>query len=255
MTDTSLLGRTALVTGAAGFTGRGIVAVLAERSAAIAVNDIDSVMADTLVAELRAAGAAAHPAVFDVTDYQQVVAGIAALESDFAAVDVLVNNVGMPSTPNKHVDFTASDPADWRPWIDINMYGSLNCVRAVLSGMCERRWGRIIQISSTMAARGLPNRESLLGGSKAGIEGALRSIALEVADRGVTVNSVALGLLANAVTHAREDIVEATLARVPIRRFIEPREAGATVAYLASDSAGPVTGQVIHVNGGAYQGR
>jgi NAD(P)-dependent dehydrogenase (short-subunit alcohol dehydrogenase family) len=135
------------------------------------------------------------------------------------------------------------------------VYGSLNCLRAVLGGMCERRWGRVIQISSAMASRGLPNREALLGASKAGIEGALRSIALEVADRGVTVNSLALGLLENAATHADPAIVAATLARVPIGRFLEPREVGAAVAYLASDEAAFVTGQTHHLNGGAFQGR
>jgi NAD(P)-dependent dehydrogenase (short-subunit alcohol dehydrogenase family) len=121
--------------------------------------------------------------------------------------------------------------------------------------MCVRGWGRVVQISSAMASRGLPNRESLLGGSKAGIEGTLRSVALEVADRGVTINTLALGLLENAVTHARADIVEATLARVPVGRFLEPVEVGAAVAYLASEEAAFVTGQVHHLNGGAYQGR
>jgi NAD(P)-dependent dehydrogenase (short-subunit alcohol dehydrogenase family) len=184
-----------------------------------------------------------------------VLATLGNIEAGFAPVDILVNNVGMPGTPNKHVPFAESHPEDWRPWIDINIYGSLHCLRAVLPGMCARGWGRVIQISSAMASRGLPNRESLLGGSKAGIEGTLRSVALEVADRGVTINTLALGLLENAVTHARDDIVEATLARVPIRRFLSPDEVGAAVAYLASEEAAFVTGQVHHLNGGAYQGR
>jgi NAD(P)-dependent dehydrogenase (short-subunit alcohol dehydrogenase family) len=189
--------------------------------------------------------------VFDVTDYVSVSAAVAALPP----VDILVNNVGMPRTPNKHVDFALSDPADWRPWIDINIYGSLNCLRPVLAGMCDRGWGRVIQISSAMASRGLPNREALLGGSKAGIEGALRSIALEVIDRGVTINTLALGVLENATVHAKPEVVAATLARVPAGRFIDPREVGAAVAYLASEEAAMVTGQTHHLNGGAFQGR
>jgi 3-oxoacyl-[acyl-carrier protein] reductase len=246
----SLTGRTALVTGGAGWTGQGIARVLAERGATVVVNDIDSAGADELVAELRAGGLTADAAVFDVTDYEAVTAATAALP-----VDILVNNVGMPGTPNKHVDFAVSDPADWRPWIDINIYGSLNCLRAVLAGMCDRGFGRVIQISSAMASRGLPNREALLGGSKAGIEGALRSIALEVVERGVTINTLALGLLENATVHAKPEIVAATLARVPAGRFIEPREVGAAVAYLASEDAAMVTGQTHHLNGGAFQGR
>jgi 3-oxoacyl-[acyl-carrier protein] reductase len=248
-------GRTALVTGAAGWTGQGIARVLAERGAAIAVNDVDAGRARALADDLAAAGSHAAPAPFDVTDYDAVVAGVADVEARLAPVDVLVNNVGMPGTPNKHIAFAESDPAEWRPWIDINIYGSLHCVRAVLAGMCERGWGRVVQISSAMAARGLPNREALLGGAKAGIEGVLRSVALEVADRGVTINSVALGLLENATTHADPEIVAATLAKVPIGRFIDPREVGAAVAYLASEEAAFVTGQVHHLNGGSYHGR
>jgi 3-oxoacyl-[acyl-carrier protein] reductase len=251
----SLAGRTALVTGAAGWTGQGIARVLAERGAALVVNDIDGSPAQALVDELTASGARACASLFDVRSYDAVIAGVADLEAGFAPVDILVNNVGMPGTPNKHVPFLESDPEDWRPWIDINIYGSLHCLRAVLAGMCERGWGRVIQISSAMASRGLPNRESLLGGSKAGIEGTLRSVALEVADRGVTINTLALGLLENAFTHADREIVNATLARVPIGRYLDPREVGAAVAYLASDEAAFVTGQVHHLNGGAYQGR
>ena len=229
--------------------------MLAERGAAVVVNDIDAEAAQALAEELEASGARACTAVFNVADYDAVIAGVAQAEAELAPIDILVNCVGMPGTPNKHVLFEESDPAGWRPWVEINIYGSLNCLRAVLAGMCERRWGRVIQISSAMAARGLPNREALLGGSKAGIEGALRSIAMEVVDRGVTVNSLALGLLENATTHADPEIVAATLARVPMGRFLEPREVGAAVAYLASEEAAFVTGQVHHLNGGSFQGR
>jgi NAD(P)-dependent dehydrogenase (short-subunit alcohol dehydrogenase family) len=251
----SLAGHAALLTGAAGWTGQGIARVLAERGAAVVVNDVDRERAEQLASELVAAGGAAVPAIFDVTDYRAVVAGVGAAQATLGPIDILVNNVGMPGTPNKHIAFAESDPEDWRPWIDINIYGSLNCLRAVLAGMCDRGWGRVIQISSAMASRGLPNREALLGGSKAGIEGALRSIALEVIDRGVTINTLALGLLENATVHADAEIVRATLARVPAGRFIEPREVGAAVAYLASDDAAMVTGQVHHLNGGSFQGR
>lgn len=255
MSDRTLAGRTALVTGAAGWTGRGIARALADRGAAVAVNDIDAAAAPALADELVAAGGSAQATVFDVRDYDAVLAGVAGVEAALGPVDILVNNVGMPGTPNKHIPFAESDPAEWRPWIDINIYGSLHCVRAVLAGMCDRGFGRVIQISSAMAARGLPNRESLLGGSKAGIEGTLRSIAMEVVDRGVTVNTLALGLLENATTHADPAIVAATLARVPMGRFLEPAEVGAAVAYLASDEAAFVTAQVHHLNGGSYHGR
>jgi 3-oxoacyl-[acyl-carrier protein] reductase len=255
MAPFSLAGRTALITGAAGWTGHGIARALAQQGAALIVNDIEAERAQALAAELGAAGTSVCAAVFDVTNYEAVTAGVLESEAALAPVDILVNCVGMPRTPSQHLEFAQTDPADWRPWIEINIYGSLYCLRAVLAGMCARGWGRVIQISSAMAARGLPNRESLLGGSKAGIEGTLRSIALEVVGHGVTINTLALGLLENATVHAKPEIVTSTLARVPAGRFIEPREVGAGVVYLASEEAAMVTGQTYHLNGGSYQGR
>jgi NAD(P)-dependent dehydrogenase (short-subunit alcohol dehydrogenase family) len=195
------------------------------------------------------------PAVFDVTDYGAVRAAVARVEDELAPIDILVNNAGMPVQRQRHVPFMASQPEEWEVWIDLNLYGSAHCMRAVLPGMCERGWGRIVQISSSMASRGLPNNESMLGASKAAIEGLLRSVALEVAPHGVTINALALGLMTNAFEHADPAVVEATLAKVPLGRVGEPREAAAAVLWLASEEAAYVTGQVNHVNGGSFQGR
>jgi len=251
----TLLGRTALITGAPSWTGQGIARSLAAQGARIAVNDIDAAKAAGLAAELSAEGHAAHAAVFDVTDFEAVRRGMADVERAFAPIDIVVNNVGMLRQRLTHHPFEQTSPEEWKPWVELNIYGSLNCVRWALPGMLQRRWGRIIQISTTLASRGLPNRESLYAGSKAGIEGALRNIAMEVADKGVTVNTLAVSLLKNAVDLAAPDVVAATLAKIPLGRYIEPREVGAAAAWLASPDAACVTGQTIHLNGGAYHGR
>ena len=251
----SLEERTALVTGAGTGSGRGIAQALAERGASIAVDDVASESAHAVVAEIAAAGGTAYALAFDITDYDGVKAGVREAEERLGPIDILVNNVGMLREPNRHIPFAESEPEDWKPWIDVNIYGALHCVRTVLPGMIERGWGRIIQISTPLAARGLPNRESLYGGTKAGIEGILRNVAMEVADAGVTVNTLAIGLMANAVEKADPAIVEATLAKFPIRRWLEPDEVGTAVAYLVSEEAAFVTAQVYHLNGGSYHGR
>jgi 3-oxoacyl-[acyl-carrier protein] reductase len=255
--EMSLADRIALVTGAGRGAGEAMARLLAEQGAAVAVNDLHEERARTVAAAIAAAGGRAHPVPFDVTRYADVQAGIAEIERALGPVDILVNNAGMPdrSAVRKHIPFAESTPEDWQVWIDLNAYGQMHCMRTVLPGMCERGWGRVVQISSGLASRGLANNESLLGMSKASIEGLIRNVAIEVARSGVTVNALALGLLSNAGDHADPDVVARTLDKVPMGRFGEPREAAAAVAFLASVEAGFITGQVIHVNGGSFQGR
>jgi NAD(P)-dependent dehydrogenase (short-subunit alcohol dehydrogenase family) len=151
--------------------------------------------------------------------------------------------------------FADSEPADWEPDIKLNVYGVLNTTRVVLPGMRERGWGRIIQISSNVAARGVPYGRSLYGMGKAAVEGHLRHLALEVAREGITVNALSLGLMNNAAEYADPEVVAERLATTPMGRTGEPWEVGAAVAWLASEGAAFVTAQVLHVNGGSYQGR
>jgi NAD(P)-dependent dehydrogenase (short-subunit alcohol dehydrogenase family) len=252
----SLAGRTALVTGGGRGVGEGIAQVLAENGAAVAVNDLHEDRAAGVVEQLRAIGVEAMPAVFDITDYAAVERGVAEIEATLGPLDILVNNAGIPegywSGP-----FAESKRENWEPFVELNVYGQLNVVRVVLPGLVERGWGRIIQISSGAGARGLPAGvgESLYGSSKAFMDSFLRHVALEIARTGVTFNAVAPGLMTSAAVYASEETLAAVLANVPIGRLGEPREVGAAVAWLASEPAGYVTGQVIHVNGGSYQGR
>ena len=252
-----LSGKTALVTGSGRGIGEGIAHVLAERGAAIVVNDLHADRAQTVVDAIASKGFSATASIFDVSDYAAVVAATERIEQEVAPIDILVNNAGIPE--DRHTGpFAESDPAHWKPFIDLNVYGAMNCVRAVLPRMIERGFGRIVQISSGAAARGLPlgSGESVYGGSKAYMDGLIRHLSIEVAQSGVTVNSVAPGLIgAAALVYADPDVVEKVLERVPMGRFGEPRELGDAVAWLASPDAAYVTGQVIHVNGGSYQGR
>jgi NAD(P)-dependent dehydrogenase (short-subunit alcohol dehydrogenase family) len=251
----SLAGRTGLVTGGGSGPGLGIAEVLAERGAAVAVNDVVPELSAAAVDAIVAAGGKAVAAPFDITDYEAVIRGIRRAEEQLAPVDILVNNVGMLREPNKHIPFVESGPEDWRPWFEVNVFGALHCLRCVLPGMVERRWGRVITISTALAARGLDNRESMYGGSKAGIEGVMRNVAMEVVRDGVTVNNLAISLTTNVYDKADRAIIDRTLKTVPMGRLLEPREAGYAVAWLASDEAAAVTAQTQHVNGGVYQGR
>lgn len=250
-------GRTALVTGAGIGTGACIARALARGGAAVAVNDIVPERAQAVADEIGAGGGTAVPIAFDITSYAAVEAGVREIEAALAPVDILVNNVGMPQRPGWDVPFLESAPDEWPTFIDINMYGSMNCLHLTVPGMCERGWGRAIQLSSGAAARGLPPPagHGLLGASKAGIEGLLRHLALEVAQRGVTVNTVALGQFANAVDHADPEVIELVRSRIPLGRAGTFDEAASAVIWLASEDAGFVTGQVVHINGGSYQGR
>ena len=252
--DITLAGRVALVTGAGRGVGRGIAEVLAEQGAAVAVNDLHGERANVVAAAIAAAGRRSAVVPFDVSDLDAVRAGVASAEASLGPIDILVNNAGVPENRYQGL-FADSEPADWEPDIKLNVYGALNTTRTVLPGMRERGWGRIVQISSNVAARGVPYGRSLYGLGKAALEGHLRHLALEVARDGITVNALSLGLMSNAAEYADTDVVAERLAQTPMGRAGEPWEVGAAVAWLASDGAAFVTAQVLHVNGGAYQGR
>jgi len=244
-------GRVALVTGAGQNMGVGAARALAGQGAAVAVNDIVASRAEAVAAALVAEGLRAVPAPFDVTDESAVQGGVAAIAETLGPVDILVNNAGVPAEMAL-VPFRQMQPEQWRPYVELNIYGSLHCIRAVIDGMCGRRWGRIVQISSGAARAGVPFGISLYGASKSGIEGFLRHLSQEVARDGVTVNAVALGVMENAVQNESE-VLRRLERTVPVGRLGTPADVGAAVAYLASDEASFVTGQTIHLNGGQAQ--
>jgi NAD(P)-dependent dehydrogenase (short-subunit alcohol dehydrogenase family) len=228
----TLEGRTALVTGAGQGVGAGIARVLVERGATVVVNDLFPERAETVAAKVGGRAIA-----FDVTDLTAVQAGFA----EAGPVDILVNNAGIPTDGFPQVDFKDSDPVVWRRFVDLNLYGVLNCTHTALAGMCERRWGRVVTISSEAGRVGLPIRVALYGAAKAAAIGLTKHIAHEVGPLGVTCNALALGTMEGVSFDA---------SRYPIPRLGTGHDVGEAVAFLASDGAEWITGQVIGVNGG-----
>lgn len=245
-------GRVALVTGAGRGAGAGIATVLAGQGASVIVNDLLSDRAESVVTELVATGARAVAAPFDVTDADAVRAGLAAATDQLGGhVDILVNNAGVPDgmgiTP-----FRQMDPDDWQQFVDLNLYGSLHCIRAVIDPMVEAGWGRIVQISSGAGRTGVSFGVSMYGASKSGIEGFIRHLSQEVARTGVTANSLALGLLWNALPDDAPDDAVSSMARsIPVGRLGRPEDVAAAVVYLVSEEASWVTGQTLNLNGGS----
>jgi NAD(P)-dependent dehydrogenase (short-subunit alcohol dehydrogenase family) len=233
-----LSGRVALVTGAGQGVGVGIAAILARQGAKVAVNDL---FADRAGETASRIGGLAFP--FDVTDFDAVRAGVARIESELGAVDILVNNAGIPAAGFPQVDFKDSDPDLWHRFVDLNLYGVMHCTHATLSGMCERGWGRVITVASDAGRVGAAIRVSLYGASKAAAIGLMKHVAYEVGPMGVTWNALSLGVMTG---------VPEVMARAnAIPRLGQPAEVGYMAAFLASDEAAWITGQVIPVNGGA----
>ena len=247
-----LSAHTALVTGAGQGMGAGIAMALARQGARVAVNDLDATRAAATVADIQASDGNAIAVVFDVTDIDAVEAGVRSATDAFdASIDVLVNNAGVPSDMALTA-FVDMDPAAWRSYVDLNLYGSLHCIRAVLDGMRSNRWGRVIQISSGAGQTGIKMGISLYGASKSAIEGFVRHLSQEVASEGITVNALALGLMNNAVADGPDtpSVIESLSRTVPVGRLGTAEDVGAAVVFVASDEAGWLTGQTIQLNGG-----
>ena len=236
-----LSGRVALVTGAGQGVGAGIAETLARQGASVVVNDLFEDRAKEVAGRI---GGAATAAAFDVTDGAAVKAAFA----DVGPVDILVNNAGIPAAGFRQVDFKDSDPELWHRFIDLNLFGVMHCTHAALGPMCDRGWGRVVTISSEAGRFGLDIRVSLYGAAKAGAIGLMKHVSREVAPSGVTVNCLALGLMGPVSSEWGEKAAQA----IPRKRIGSPEDVGATVAFLASDEAEWITGQVIPVNGGSY---
>lgn len=239
-----LSGRTALVTGAGRNIGAGIAKGLAGQGAHVVVNDYFADRVQATTDEIVAAGGSASPAAFDVTDRDAVLAAVARL----GAVDILVNNAGLAGpTDMKAEKFRDMDPADWQASVDVNLYGVMNCCHAVLDGMCERGWGRIITISSAAGTHGVNIGVAPYSAGKGGGLAFTRSLALEVARSGVTANTLALGLF----ERKNREITEQFARAVPVGRTGRPSDVAAACVWLASNEAEWVTAQTIGINGGS----
>ncbi len=244
MTQFDLTGRTALVTGSGQNVGRGIAHAFAAQGASVLVNDVRSDRAERVVEEISAAGGLANAVVFDVTDLESVTAAL----EHVGPVDILVNNAGNGGNESMVLQpFVTMLPSAWEGPIRVNLYGVLHCCHAVVPGMCDRGWGRVITISSGAGTAGVAIGVSAYSAGKGAGISFTRTLALEVARRGVTANSLAIGLMA-----VPDPSVTETLAKsIPVGRIGMPEDVAAACVWLASDGASWVTGQTVGINGGS----
>jgi NAD(P)-dependent dehydrogenase (short-subunit alcohol dehydrogenase family) len=246
-----LTGKVALVTGAGQSIGAGIATTLADAGAAVAVNDLVADRAEATAALIRDAGGTAFVAPFDVTDYDAVFAGVAAIERDLGPVDVLVNNAGIAegSGAKFFLDDDAT-PEYWARWVDLNLYGVMYTCKAVVPGMVARGFGRVVTISSGAGTQGLAIGMSAYAAGKGGAIGFMRHLAMETAKAGVTANTLALGMMASPGNVAR--FTEQQIPKLnPVGRLGTGHDVGTTVVWLAAEGSW-ITGQTIQVNGGAW---
>ena len=242
-----LSGKTAVVTGAGQNVGAGIARALAAQGATVHVNDIVGDRAQQTVDVITGAGGTAAVASFDVTDYDATTDAMAAI----GTVDILVNNAGNGGAEGMGLtQFRDSEPAGWMGAINVNLFGVLHCSRAVINGMCERGFGRVITISSGAGITGLRIGVSPYAAGKGGAIAFMRHLAMENARFGVTANSLALGLM----QPENSGPVDALAKQIPVGRTGTPEDIGGACVYLASDEASWVTGQTIHIDGGATFG-
>jgi 2-hydroxycyclohexanecarboxyl-CoA dehydrogenase len=244
--------RVALVTGGARGIGRAIALALARDGRAVAVGDLLEGQAAEVAQEIQTAGGRAQAIALDVTDAAAVLACVERATDALGPIDVLVNCAGWDELR----PFLQTDEAFWRRVIAINYEGALRTTHAVLGGMLERRWGRIVNVSSDAARVGSAH-EAVYAGAKAGVIAFTKTVAREAAKRGVTANAVCPGPTDTALLQGMaesapgaEQLVAGLARAVPMRRLGRPEDAAAAVAFLACEDAGYITGQTLSVSGG-----
>jgi 2-hydroxycyclohexanecarboxyl-CoA dehydrogenase len=241
----------AFVTGAGRGIGRAIALRLGRAGLAVGVTDLAGETAATVAEELRRAGGRATSHAADVTSLDAMRAAVAAVEGELGPIDALVNNAGW----DKMELFLDNDPALWDRLLAINLKGVFNTTRAALEGMAARSGGRVVSIASD-AGRVGSTGEAVYSACKAGIIGFSKALAREVARKGITVNVVCPGptdtaLLAEVAVGERGAKIVAGMQRaIPLGRIGQPDDVAGAVAYLVSDEAAYVTGQVLSVSGG-----
>jgi 3-oxoacyl-[acyl-carrier protein] reductase len=238
-----LTGRNVLVTGASGGIGGEITRGLHGAGATVALSGTREGPLEALAAEL---GSRAHVLICDLSDAASVEALPKAAIAAMGSVDVLVNNAGI----TRDNLFMRMSDDEWSSVLNVNLTSTFRLCRGVLRGMMKARWGRIVNISSVVGATGNPGQANYAA-SKAGMVGMSKSLAYEVASRGITVNCVAPGFIATAMTDKLNDEQKGKiLTQIPAGRMGEVSEIAAACLYLASPEAGYVTGTTLHVNGG-----
>ncbi|RPJ75947.1 MAG: 3-oxoacyl-ACP reductase FabG [Acidobacteria bacterium] len=243
-----LSGKVAIVTGASRGIGRAISLALAGRGVLVVLTDVLGPQAEALAVEIAAGGGKAEAATMDVTSAASVQTAVEQVIARHGRVDILVNNAGIA----RDQLLMRMKREEWDAVLNINLTGAFTCSQAVLRQMMRQRSGRIISISSVVGQMGNAG-QSNYAASKAGLIGFSKAVAREVAARNVTVNVVAPGLIDTDMTRALSESVRSEwAAKVPLGRLGTPEDVAAAVAFLASDEASYITGQVLAVNGGMY---
>src|SRR5690606_5995307 len=235
--------RTALVTGASGGIGGAIARALHGQGAVVGLSGTRIEPLEALAAEL---GERAHVLACDLGNAEAVESLPKQATEAMGSVEILVNNAGL----NRDQLFMRMSDEDWSRVIDINLTSAMRLSRGVLRGMMKARWGRIINVTSIVGVTGNPGQANYAA-SKAGMIGMSKSLASEVAARGITVNCIAPGFIQSAMTDRLNDDQKARiLAQIPTGRMGTGDEVAAAAVFLASGEASYVTGQTLHVNGG-----
>lgn len=238
-----LTGKTALVTGASGGIGADIARALHAAGATVGLSGTRVEPLEALAAEL---GARAHILPCNLSDMDAVEALPKQAVAAMGSVDILVNNAGI----TRDNLFMRMSDEEWQSVLNVNLTATFKLCKGVMRGMMKARWGRIVNISSVVGATGNPGQANYAA-SKAGMVGMSKSLAYEVASRGITVNAVAPGFIETAMTDKlTDDQKSGIMGQIPAGRMGKPAEIAAAVLYLASEEAAYVTGTTLHVNGG-----
>lgn len=243
----SLQNKVAVVTGGASGIGRAISLQLAKDGAAIAVWDLNGPGAEETVAVIAAAGGRAIACVGSAAVADDIASALVHTHSQLGPVTILVNNAAITGM----IAFTEMTEALWDRMIEINLKGPFLCTKAIILDMLAAGWGRIVNISSSSTQIGAPHMAHYVA-SKSGIIGFTKSLAIEYAASGITVNTIPPGYIDTPMLRATARNFEGSVATSPMKRAGQPEDIAAACSYLVSEAAGYVTGQTLNVNGGRY---
>jgi 3-oxoacyl-[acyl-carrier protein] reductase len=246
MSDTKKI---AVVTGASRGIGKAIALTLGQHAVVLGTATSET-GAEKISAYLAENGIEGKGYCLDVSSEESIDAFVKTVQQEFGAVEILVNNAGI-TRDNILMRMKADE---WDDVINTNLSSIYRMSKALVRGMTKGRWGRIISISSVVGSSGNIGQANYAA-AKAGLEGFSRALAMEIGSRGITVNAVAPGFIDTDMTRELgEEQTAALLGKIPMGRYGQPEEIAAVVAFLASDQAGYITGETIHVNGGMYMG-
>jgi 3-oxoacyl-[acyl-carrier protein] reductase len=240
--------KVALVTGATRGIGRAIALALGQQGHTVIGTATSTEGAERISAAFAAAGMKGKGVVLNVADAESITETIAAINAEFGAPQIVVNNAGIT---RDNLMLRMKDD-EWGDVINTNLSAIFRVTKACLKGMTKARWGRIINISSVVGSMGNPGQANYAA-AKAGLEGFSRALAAEIASRNITVNAIAPGFIETDMTQALPEAQrELLLKQVPAGRLGQPEDIASAVAFLASDAASYITGTTLHVNGGMY---